>query len=110
MMATIPQVVAEVASIAATLEDDPLFYMGRSVSDSIIAMQQAAEAFQTATDDAGRLDAALWVGEAYLLFSNGLPDSGSSEHSTGWATASQISKLLGGPAIWEARCREEYRA
>ena len=108
MMATISQVVAEVASIAATLEEGPLFYRGRSVADGIVAMQQAAEAFQAATDAAGRLDAALWVGEAYLLFSSGLPDTGSSEHTTGWATASQIAKLLGGPAIWETRCRQEY--
>lgn len=108
MMATISQVVAEVASIAATLEEEPHFYRGLSVADGIVAMQQAAEAFQAATDAAGRLEAALWVGEAYLLFSSGLPDTGRSEHATGWATASQIARLLGGPAVWEKRCRDEY--
>ena len=110
MIATISEVVAEVSSIAATLEDGPIFYRGRSVADGILAMQQAAEAFQAAKDVAGRLDAALWVGEAYLLLSSGLPDTGHSEHATGWATASQISRLLGGPAVWEARCRQEYGA
>ena len=110
MMDTISEVVAEVSSIAATLEDGPIFYRGRSVADGILAMQQAAEAFRAAEDDAGRLDAALWVGEAYMLFSSGLPDTGQSEYATGWATASQISKLLGGPAIWEASCRQEYGA
>ena len=108
MTAGIPQVVAEVASIAATLEEGPLFYKGLSVAEGIVAMQQAAEAFQAAKNAAGRLDAALWIGEAYLLFSSGLPDTGRSELATGWATASQIAKLLGGPAVWEARCRKEY--
>lgn len=107
-MANVAETVAEVSSIAATLEDSPLFYRGLRIADGIVAMQQAAERFSSAADDAGRLNAALWVGEAYLLFSSGLPDTGASEHTTGWATASQISKLLGGPAIWEERCRRQY--
>lgn len=107
-MATISEIVAEVSNLAATLEDGPLFYKGGHTAEGIIAMQQAAEAFQAAKDDAGRLDAALWAGEAYTLFSSSLPETGRSEFATGWATASQISKLLGGPSIWEARCRSEY--
>jgi hypothetical protein len=108
MMATISEVVVEVSSIAATLEDGPIFYMGGNVAEGIVAMQQAAEAFQAAKNDADRLDTALWVGDAYMLFSRDLPDTGYSEHTTCWMTALQISKLLGGPVIWEKRCRQEY--
>ena len=105
---TIAATIAEVAAIAATLEDSPIVFKYRQANEGVEAMQQAAAAFDSAQDDAARLDAALWVGEAYLLFSRALPDTGHGEHQTAWGTARQIAALLGGPVVWEARVREAY--
>lgn len=110
IQATIPEVVAEVANLAATLEDSPLFFRSRQTREGIIAMQQASERFAAAQSSGGRLDAALWLGEAYLLFSASLPDTGHGEGSTLWASAAQIARLLGGPDAWEARVRAEFTA
>lgn len=103
-------IIEEVASLADALADSPVCFRFRRAAEGAEAIQQAAAAFARAHDDPARLDAALWVGEAYLLLSSGLPDTGSSEHSTGWATANQIARLLGGPDAWEARVRSEYGA
>ena len=108
MSYTIPEIIAEIDSIAESLEDSPLYFQSRQIAEGITAMRQAAEKFAGATEDAARLDAALWVGEAYLLYSSSLPDAGIGEAATGWATATQIAKLIGGPALWETRVREEF--
>ncbi len=105
---TIAAIIQEVAAIAATLEDSPVAFKYQQANEGIEAMQQAAASFAAAVDDAARLDAALWVGEAYTLFSSGLPDAGHGEHATAWATARQIAGLLGGPFAWESRVRETY--
>lgn len=104
----IAAVIEEVAAIAATLEDSPIVFKYPRANEGVEAMQQAAAAFTAAQDDAARLDAALWVGEAYLLFSSALPDAGHGERSTAWATARQIAGLLGGPVAWERRVRDAY--
>lgn len=104
----IAAIIEEVAAIAATLEDSPVAFKYPKANEGIEAMQQAAAAFAAAQDDAARLDSALWVGEAYLLFSSALPDTGHGEHATAWATARQIAGLLGGPSIWEERVRNEF--
>ena len=101
-------IIQEVAAIAATLEDSPVAFKYPQANEGIEAMQQAAVAFAAAQDDSARMDAALWVGEAYLLFSVALPDTGHGEHATAWATARQIAGLLGGPDVWETRVREAY--
>ena len=104
----VDSIVQEVAALAATLEDAPVAFLYPQANEGIEAMQQAAAAFSTAQDSAGRLDAALWLGEAYELFSSALPDVGAGEHSTAWFTAKQISALLGGPAGWERRVLLEF--
>lgn len=105
---TTADIIAEVGNIADLLADTPIYFRNRQSAEGIDAMTQAAEAFAEANDNAQRLDAALWIGEAYLLFSASLPDTGHGEASTSWASANQISKLLGGPAIWEERVRTEF--
>ena len=105
---SIQQIVEEVGNIADLLRDTPIYFSSRQSAEGIEAMIQAATSFNSAATDAERLHAALWVGEAYLIFSNSLPDTGDSEHSTSWATANQISKLLGGPHFWEKKVRSEY--
>lgn len=102
-------IIREVGSIAESLEDHPLYFSSRSTAEGITAMVQAADAFGKASVNADKIDAALWVGEAYLLFSSGLPDQGVPEQQTGWATAHQIARLLGGPEIWAQRVRDEFR-
>lgn len=104
----IAAVISEVAALAATLEDSPIAFKYPQANEGIEAMQQAASAFAAARDNAAKLDAALWVGEAYLLFSSALPDTGHGEHQTAWATARQIAQLLGGPAVWEQKIRGMY--
>lgn len=107
----IADVVAEVGSIADILADSPLSFLSQQTHEGITAMQQAAKAFAGAQDAADRLDAALWINEAYLIFSTSLPDNVVDERKSGWATANQIAKLFGGgPAIWEDRVRKEFEA
>lgn len=106
--ATPAQIIEEVASIVATLEDSPLFWRSAQTREGVIGMQQAAERFAAATTPAERLDAALWQNEAYLIFSRSLPDTGHGELATGWATARQIATLFGGPEVWAQRCRAEF--
>lgn len=105
---SIEAAVAEIGSIAESITDHPIYFRSAQTREGVEAMIQAAAAFAAATTDAQRADAALWVGEAYLIFSASLPDTGSSEHATGWATAHQIKKLLGGPDVWESRVRAQY--
>ena len=104
----IAKIIEEAASLAETLADSPIYFKSRRAAEGVEAMQQAADAYRNAGNESARLDAALWLGEAYLLLSRGLPDTGHAEHSTGWATANQIAKLLGGPAVWEQRVRAHY--
>lgn len=105
-----PALISEIAVLAEQATDLPIYFKSRQAADGIEAMIQAAQAFAAAQDDTARLDAALWIGEAYLLFSSALPDAGANEESTGWATARQIAQLLGGPDVWEARMRKEFGA
>lgn len=104
----IAQIIEEAASLAETLADSPIYFKSRRAAEGVEAMQQAADAYRKASTEGDRLDAALWLGEAYLLLSRGLPDTGHTEHSTGWATANQIAKLLGGAAVWEAKVRAAH--
>jgi len=105
-----PALISEIAVLAEQATDLPIYFKSRQAADGIEAMIQAAQAFAAAQDDTARLDAALWIGEAYLLFSSALPDAGANEESTGWAAARQIAQLLGGPDVWEARMRKEFGA
>lgn len=104
----IQTIIEESAALAESLADTPIYYKSRKSAEGIDAMQQAAAAYRAATTEPARLDAALWLGEAYLLLSSGLPDVGHTEQSTGWGTATQIARLLGGPARWEECVRAEH--
>lgn len=104
----IAAIVGEVSSLAEQITEMPIYWRSRQTREGVEGMLQAAREFGAAADDAGRLDAALWVGEAYLLFSRSLPDTGHNERSTGWGMARQIAQLLGGPDVWERRAREEF--
>lgn len=105
---SISEIVSDVGNLAEQIIDTPLYWRSVRTRDGIEAMIQAADAFAKAALPAQRMDAALWLGEAYLIFSRSLPDTGAGEHATGWATANQIAKLLGGPLGWEAKVRSEY--
>lgn len=100
--------VAEVGNIAEQIIDTPIYFGAQQTREGVEAMSQAAAAFAAAADDAQRADAALWVGEAYLIFSASLPDTGFGERTTGWATANQISKILGGPVVWRDRVKAAF--
>lgn len=103
----IPETIAEVAGLAEQAADLPIYFKSRQAADGVEAMLQAARAFQAAPAGPKRRDAALWLGEAYLLFSAALPDTGSNEQSTGWIAARQIAQLLGGPDVWVERVKAE---
>ena len=100
--------VAEIGNIAEQITETPIYFGSGQTREGVEAMIQAAAAFKAAPDDAARADAALWIGEAYLIFSNSLPDTGHGERSTSWATANQISKILGGPEVWAQRVRSAF--
>lgn len=108
---SIAEVLEEAAALARSLEDSPIFYRNKLCADGIVTIQQQADRFSAATDDATRLDAALWAREGYQLLSSGLPDSYSgavpNEGRTGWVTASQLARLFGGEALWIERCHQE---
>lgn len=104
----INDIIEEVSNLAESLSDSNVFFKSQQAMEGIEAIQQAAIAFIAAENDAERKDAALWVGEAYLLLSAGLPDTGTGEQNTGWATARQIAQLLGGPESWEKRVIAQY--
>ncbi len=97
---TIETIIHEVALLSESLSDSPLFFSEPGVAQGVEAIQQAASAFAAARHGRERLDAALWLGEACQLLSSSLPDTGSTEHATGWATALQISRLIGGQDKW----------
>ncbi len=105
---SIEAAVTEIGNIAESITDHPIYFRSFQTREGVEAMIQAAKAFSVSTSDAQRADAALWVGEAYLIFSASLPDTGSSEQATGWATAHQIKKLLGGPDVWAQRVKAQY--
>lgn len=102
--------VAEVGNIAEQITETPIYFGSAQTREGVEAMIQAAAAFAVAADDAKRADAALWVGEAYLIFSASLPDTGLGERATSWATANQISKILGGPEVWVQRVKAAFAA
>lgn len=104
---SVEDVVKEVGNIASCLTDTPIYFSSKSTAEGIEAMIQAAQAFEEAQTDEERGDKALWIGEAYLIFSASLPDTGMGEKSTSWATAREIANLLGGPDLWEAKVRNE---
>ena len=108
---SIAEVLEEAAALARSLEDSPIFYRNKLCADGFVTIQQQAARFSAATDDATRLDAALWAREGYQLLSSGLPDSYSgavpNEGRTGWVTASQLARLFGGEALWIERCHQE---
>jgi len=101
----------EIAALARSLEDTPVFYMNRQTADGIVIMQQQAERFAAAEDAATRLDAALWAREGYVLFSSGLPDTYGGavpdEKRTAWVTAAEIARIFGGDESWSERCKRE---
>lgn len=103
----ISEIVTEVAVLAEQAADLPIYFKSRQAADGVEAMLQAARAFRAADNNPARIDAALWLCEAYLIFSRALPDTGANEQSTGWVTARQIAQLLGGPEVWDARVRAE---
>lgn len=105
---SIAAAVAEIGNIAETLADHPIYFRSAQTREGVEAMIQASATFSAAVTDEQRADAALWVGEAYLIFSGSLPDVGGNEHATGWGSAHQIKKLLGGPDVWERRVRAQY--
>ena len=109
---SIADVLEEAATLAKSLEDSPIFYRNKLCADGIVTIQQQAARFSAATDDATRLDAALWAREGYQLLSSGLPDSYSgvtpNEGRTGWVTASQLARLFGGEVLWIERCQREF--
>lgn len=106
---SIEAAVVEIGSIAESITDHPIYFRSAQTREGVEAMIQATKAFTASTSDTQRADAALWVGEAYLIFSASLPDTGNNEHAIGWGTAHQIKKLLGGPEMWEARVRAQYQ-
>lgn len=105
---TIETIIQEAENLAESLVDSPLYFHSKNVREGVEAILQAASAFYAATSDTARIDAALWLGEAYLMLSSELPDTGHTEHSTGWATAAQIARLIGSPTQWEHRIRLEF--
>lgn len=109
---SVADVLREAAALARSLEDTPIFYRNKLCADGIITIQQQAERFESATDDATRLDAALWAREGYQLLSAGLPDTYSgtapNENTTGWVTASQLARLFGGEELWRNRAGKEF--
>lgn len=97
---TIDTIVQEIALLSESLCDSQIYFSEPGVAQGVEAIQQAADAFAAARNDHERREAALWLADACQLLSSNLPDIGDSEHSTGWATALQISRLLGSQEKW----------
>lgn len=108
----IDMVLEEAAALARSLEDTPLFYSSKQAAEGIVTIQQQAQRYADAIDNATRLDAALWAREGYQLLSAGLPDTYTSkspdERTTAWGTANQLSRLFGGEELWRQRCQNEF--
>lgn len=108
MAPTIGAVLQEAAALARELEDSPLWRIA-NVREGAITIQQQAERFAAATDDATRKDAAEWAREGYIILSSALPDTHSgavpNERNTGWITANEIGRLFGAEFVWLARVR-----
>lgn len=107
---SIEDVVQEVGTIARGLTESPIYWKSKQTTEGVEAMIQASEAFTAAQTNDQKADAAIWLWEAYLLFSSSLPDTGQDEKQTAWATANQIAKLLGGPQVWEQRVTRAFKA
>ncbi len=101
----------EAASLAREFEDSPLWQRGQ-VREGAITIQQQAERYASAQDDATRVDAATWAREGYQILSSALPDtyrgSAPNERETGWATAQALAQLFGAEFVWAARVRLEF--
>lgn len=105
---TIGAVLQEAAALARELEDSPLWRIA-NVREGAITIQQQAERFASAADDATRKDAAEWAREGYVILSSALPDTHAGpvpdERRTGWVTAHEIGRLFGAEFVWLARVR-----
>lgn len=101
-------VLHEAATLAREFEDSPLWKIA-NVREGAITIQQQAERFAAATDDATRKDAAEWAREGYIILSSALPDTHAGavpdERRTGWVTAHEIGRLFGPEFVWLARVR-----
>lgn len=105
MQFTVEQIIQEVAALALDIGD--MTNPSAQTREGVQAIQQAAQAFHDAQTSAQKIDAALWVNEAYHLMSSGLPDTGHGERVTGWATANQMSRMMGGDRVWEEKVQRE---
>lgn len=103
---SVEQIIKEVAELA--LDIGGMANPSEQTCDGIQAIQQAAQAFHAAKTPEQKIDAALLVNEAYCLMSSGLPDTGHGERVTGWATANQMSRMMGGDATWDRKVRAEF--
>lgn len=105
---TIGAVLQEAAALARELEDSPLWRIA-NVREGAITIQQQAERFESAADDATRKDAAEWAREGYIILSSALPDTHAgavpNERKTGWIIAHEIGRLFGPEFAWLARVR-----
>lgn len=102
---------SEASLLAREFEGSPLWRIA-NVREGAITIQQQAERYATAADDATRKDAAEWAREGYIILSSALPDTHSGqvpdEMQTGWVTAHEISRLFGPEFAWLARVRLEF--
>lgn len=101
-------VLAEAAALAREFEDSPLWRIA-NVREGAITIQQQAERFASAADDATRRDAAEWAREGCIILSSALPDTHAGavpdERRTGWVTAHEIGRLFDPEFVWLARVR-----
>ena len=102
----VAQIIKEVSELALDIGDIKTHSV--QTLEGVQAIQQAAQAFRAAQTPTEKINAALWVNEACHIMSCGLPDTGHGERVTGWATANQISKLMGGSVVWENKVRQEF--
>lgn len=103
---SVAQIIDEVAALALDIGD--MTSPSEQTWEGVQAIQQAAAAFHAAQTQKQKIDAARWVQEAYCILSAGLPDTGNGERVTGWATANQMSRMMGGDLAWEEKVRCEY--
>lgn len=106
----ISDVLREAALLAQEFENTPL-WQRKNVREGAITIQQQAQRFERATDDATRADAAVWAWEGYVLLSSALPDTylaAPDERKIGWATAHTIAKMFGGESAWLRRVHDAW--
>ncbi len=108
---SIGAILHEAAALARDFEDSPLWRIP-NVREGAITIQQQAERFAAAQNDATRKDSAEWAREGYIILSSALPDScrgpAPDERKTGWQTAHDIKMLFGPEFVWLARVRLEF--